>query len=139
MSIILEKGRTKQLLGALMIWLLSTVMLTLFADLLIARLKLGSQWISVAAAAIVLISSCAASFYLFGRSKGMRALMPALLLWVVIASTLLMLGFLIDSDAVCLSGSIRILACSLIGSLSGLLNKRTEKRRRKTSKFAKAK
>lgn len=139
MTVSVEKGRTKQILCALWVWLLSAAMMLLGADLLIGRMKLGSNWISAAAAAVILISSAAASFVLFRGKKGSRSLMPALLLWIVTASVLLMLGFLINCDTMSLSGLVRVLLSSLVGSLSGTLFQRTEKRKTRTGKFVRGK
>ena len=72
MSISLEKGRTRQILGALLIWMISAFVMALAADVLIGRLKLGSQCISIAAASILCLSSFAASLAMFHRASGGR-------------------------------------------------------------------
>ena len=139
MSISLEKGRTRQILGALLIWMVSAVVMALAADLLIGRLKLGSQCISIAAASILCLSSFAASLVMFHRANGGRKIMPMMLLWLVTASTLLMIGFLVNSDAMDLKGLIRVLASSLLGSFLGALIKKPGKKGTKVKKFVKVK
>lgn len=139
MGIRMETARTKQIGGAILAWLLSALLFLLLAAFLIARMKLGSQWIDGASAAVVFLSSFAASIFLFRGRKGDRPWFPALLLWVVIASLLLMLGFLIDSDAVSLSGLLRVLLSSLLGSFCGILMKASPKRKSRQGRFMKMK
>lgn len=129
MSIRMENARSKKIVAAILVWLLTAMLLLSISALLIGRMKLGSQWIGAASAAVVAVSSAAASIVLYRGRKGGRRWMPALLLWLVIASTLLMLGFLIDSDAMSLTGLARVLVCSLLGSICGTLIKGTAKRK----------
>lgn len=139
MSISLEKGRTRQILGALLIWMISAFVMALAGDLLIGRLKLGSQCISIAAASILCLSSFAASLVMFHSANGRRKIMPVMLLWLVTASTLLMIGFLVNSDAMDLKGLIRVLASSLLGSVLGELIKKPGKKGTKVKKYVKLK
>lgn len=118
MSISLEKGRAKLILSALLIWLLSVFVLALIADLLILRLELDSRWIAVASSVILFLSSAASSFSLLHGAKGKRW-MSAALLGLVMASTLLMTGFLVKSESVDLAGLVRVLAGSLLGAAVG--------------------
>ena len=131
MGIRMESAGTKHIVGAVLAWLTSSMLLLLLAAFLIGRLKLGSQWIEGISAAVVCLSSAAASVFLFRGRKGERPRLSALLLWVVTAATLLMLGFLIDSDAMSFSGLIRVLVSSLLGSLSDILLKGTAKRKKR--------
>lgn len=126
MSISLEKGRTKQILRALLIWLLSAFVLALIADLLIVRLKLNTRWIAAASTVILFLASAASSCSLFHEAKGNRW-MPAALLGLVMASTLLMTGFLVNSESVNLAGLVRVLAGSLLGAVVGARIRRSEK------------
>ena len=127
MSISLEKGRTKQILFSLLIWLLSAVVLALIADLLILRLKLNSRWIAAASSVILFLASAASSCSLFHGAKGNRW-MPAALLGLVMASTLLMTGFLVNSESVDLAGLARVLAGSLLGAAVGAWIRRPYKK-----------
>ena len=115
MSISLEKGRTKQILRALLIWILSAFVLAVIADLLIIRLKLDSRWIAAASSVILFFASAASSCTLYRGTKGNRW-MSAALLGLVMASTLLMTGFLVNSEAMDLAGLARVLAGSLLGT-----------------------
>ena len=65
--------------------------------------------------------------------------MQVMLLWLVTASTLLMIGFLVNSDAMDLKGLIRVLASSLLGSFLGALIKKPGKKGTKVKKFVKMK
>lgn len=138
MSICLEKSRTKRIGAALLTWLLTAALSLLIAVLLIDRLKLDSRWIGIAAAAVVFLSTLMASLILFYGTKSGVPWMKALLLCLVTASTLLMLGFLLNSEAVSLPGLIRILTGSLFGSFVGMMIRRTEKRRTGKGRFMKS-
>ena len=137
MCIHLETARTKQIGGAILAWLISSLLFLLLAAFLIGRLRLGGQWIGGASAAVVFLSSAAAGIFLFLGRKGERPWIPALLLWVVIASSLLMLGFLINSDAVSLSGLLRVLLCSLLGCFCGILLNASPNKNRKRGRIRK--
>lgn len=134
-----EKNRIKRIGLALLVWLITAVLLIIAAAALIGRMKLRTESIAIAAAGITLISSAAASVTLFLGTKGGKHLMPALLLWVVTASALLMLGFLIDSKGMNGRGLLRVLLCNLIGSMAGVLLPGKQKLGRGKGKFMKAK
>ena len=136
MSISLEKGRAKQILNALLIWLLSVFVLALIADLLILRLELDSRWIAVASSVILFLASAASSFSLLHGAKGKRW-MSAALLGLVMASTLLMTGFLVKSESVDLAGLVRVLAGSLLGAAVGAWIRRPDSK--KSGKFTQRK
>lgn len=135
MSISLEKSRTKQIGAALLAWILSAAILVTSAALLIDRLTLDSKWIGIAAAAVIFLSAFSASLVLFRGEKSTQRWMKALLLWLVISSTLLMFGFLSDGNSMSLRGLIRILACSLLGSLAGMVIGRPEKKKTGKRRF----
>ncbi len=135
MNISIEKGRTKRLVGVLLIWLASALLLSLMADLLIGRMKLGSQWISISAAVIVCFSSFAASLVLFQSTNRGRMIMTALLLWLVLASSLLMIGFLISSEKMSLNGLLRVLLSSLIGTFCGAWIKNPGDKRKRAGRW----
>lgn len=135
----IEKYKTKRIGGALLAWLMTAALLMLVSAAMIGRMRLRKESIVIASAGIIVIASAAASLILFRSTKGSKRWMPALLLWAVIASTLLMLGFLIDNERMTASGSIRILLSSLTGSLTGVLLTGKQKRNAGRGKFMKAK
>ena len=139
MSICWDKCRTKRIGIALLAWLVTAALVLFAAVLLIDQLKLNSKSIDYAAAAAIALASFAASLALRRGVKGGSRWKSALLLWLVTACTLLMLGFLADSDAMSLSGLIRILAGSLLGCLTALLFCGKEKKRTGKGKFMKTK
>lgn len=61
--------------------------------------------------------------------------MPALLLWLVLASTLLMIGFLISSEKMSLNGLLRVLLSSLIGTICGAWIKKPGDKRRRAGRW----
>ena len=131
MNIRMETARTKQIGGAILAWLLTALLLLLLAALLIGGMKQGGRWIRIASAAVVFLSSAAACAVFLRGKKTEKPWMSVLLLWLVTASSLLMLGFLIDSDAMSPAGLARVLTSSLLGSLCGLSIKRSANRRTK--------
>ena len=135
----IDKERGKRILRVLLAWLLTALLLVIAASALIARMKLGKDSIPFAAAGIILISSAVASLFLYRGLKNGKRLPPALLLWVVIASTLFMLGFIMNSEGMDAGGLLRVLISSLVGCLFGLLLPGKQKRHPRNNKFMTAK
>ncbi len=133
MNKMLERNRTKRLGLVCIVCAGSSLLLLCAASFLILKLRLRQEQLGLLSAGTVFFSALFGSTALLKGTERKKRLRYALVFWAVMASTLLMLGFLIYGDALSFSGLIRILAASFCGAglgavLTGCGKKRVGKK-----------
>ena len=119
----MEKGRGKKT-GVrpgrvLVTWFASAGLLLLVFAALADRLRWSRELLTMAGSAALFAATLAAAFA-WGRGRGRASAAQAALGSLVLGILLLLTGFLIDAQAMSLAGLLRVLICTLAGSLLGM-------------------
>lgn len=135
MEISRGKAATGRIGKTLIVTLLTAAALLLVASLLVGRMKLKEEQLGYIGAGILFFVSLAASLAAAPASKAQRPMFSALLCGLVIAVTLLMIGFLSYADNMSAAGVIRVAAGCLSGAAVGGWLKSSVGREKRKSKF----
>ncbi len=131
------KNETGRILGALTAFLLCALVLLVLGAWIAGLSGLGERGLAVLSGAIQFFCALSAAAVL-RRGGGGSAMALGLICATCCAALSLTLGFLIDSERVCLPGLLRVLLTSLGGALVGArlpARKRSGKGRRGLAKI----
>ncbi len=131
----IERKLTKRLVTVIMTWLGSALVLLCVLSFSALKLKLRQDMLAPVSAAVIFVSTLLGACILIKGEKTKKRFWSALIFWAVVASTLLMLGFLAYGEAMRLYGLIRILTASLCGSVIGFIFTGKGKSRGGTKRF----
>ncbi len=111
-----RKKGTDAILSALLVWAACAAVLLLLGAAAAANMNLRERSLPYLCAAIVLLSSEAAAWRL---TRDRETKKGGLVVGLIVSVVLLMLGFIVDSEGMTLTGLGRTVAAAMLGSALG--------------------